>query len=396
MTDSQPPAIDLAEQMNDLRQRLQEAEDTLEAIRTGAIDAIVVDGASEQQIFTLKSADYTYRILIESMNQGAVTIDKEGTILYSNQQFSTMVDVPLERIIGSRIQSYIVTPDLPQVQKLIRGSGSKNKSITVDAKREPCMSLLLSATRLSSEEMTAYMCIVVTDMTERKKADDAKDEFISLASHQLRTPATGVKQYLGMLLEGYVGELSENNRIYVKTAYDSNERQLTIINDILKTAQIDSDMYELQKSKHDLAALITEVLADYEPIFSMRKQKTSLELDPNVTLDIDRKEMSLVIANIIENASKYSPEKSQIDIKTYRKGSRALIEVSDRGVGILESDLDRIFDKFTRINNTISDTVNGSGLGLYWVKRIVMLHNGTIAIKSTINSGSTFIVSLPV
>ncbi len=383
------------EDIAELQARLREAEDTLEAIRSGAIDAIVVEGKNQQQIFTLKSADYTYRMLIESMNQGAITISEDGTILYSNRQFGNMIGVPLEQIIGTQIQDYIIASNRPQLMNLINKPSLRDQELTLQIDRSPFMAVMISATKLPHEDSTAYMYMVITDVTERKKAEDAKDEFISLASHQLRTPATGVKQYLGMLLEGYAGELSEKNRLFIKTAYDSNERQLTIINDILKTAQIDSGMYELSKAPENIASIIDKVIEEYSPIFNSREQKIHFDSDRDLISNVDRDELSLAISNIVENASKYSPKGSIISVMVYRKDGLVCIDIKDQGVGIAEADKGHIFDKFTRIDNALSDTVSGSGLGLYWVKRIIKMHDGEIIIKSSPNHGSIFTICLP-
>jgi PAS domain S-box-containing protein len=381
--------------VQDLLQRLQEAEDTLEAIRSGAIDAIVVEGEEQQQIFTLKSADYTYRMLIESMSQGAVTISEDGVVLYSNKQFSKMMNVPLEQIIGSKIQQYFASHDKEHVIQLIEDPDIVDQELTVEINCTPYLAVMISATKLPAQDSIAYMYMVITDMTERKKAEDAKDEFISLASHQLRTPATGVKQYLGMLLEGYAGKLSEKNRFFIKTAYDSNERELHIINDILKTAQIDSGLFKLNKSHQNLAVITKNAVSKFRPIFDVRKQKVLLDLEENVTALMDPGEIELAVINIIENASKYSPQDKEIIIKVFRKPNAVCVAVIDHGVGIAESDKLRIFDKFTRIDNPLSDTINGSGLGLYWVRRIIKMHDGDIELTSSLSEGSTFTICLP-
>jgi PAS domain S-box-containing protein len=379
-----------------LQSRLREAEDTLDAIRNGAVDALVVKASNEQQIFTLKSADHTYRVLIESMNQGALTIAEDGTILYCNKQFSRLVGRPLNHVMGSLIQSYLKPEDEYLIRSIIkrRKKVVKATALTLELASTSYKALMLSLTRLKSDE-NAYMCVVVTDVTGIKQAEAAKDEFISLASHQLRTPATGVKQYLGMLLEGYAGELSEDHRMFIKTAYDSNERQLNIISDILKTARIDSGVYTLQRSTENIAELVDKVLIDYQSIFRMRKQRVTQRIDPILEAQVDPVEISLVISNLVENASKYSPEDTTIEIKATKKAHKVILTVSDQGVGIAVTDRMRIFDKFTRVDNALSDTVNGNGLGLYWVKRIVTLHGGSIEVASRPGGGSSFIVSLP-
>jgi signal transduction histidine kinase len=255
--------------------------------------------------------------------------------------------------------------------------------------------VVISATRLPQVEANAYMSVVITDITERKRAEKAKDEFISLASHQLRTPATGVKQYLGMLLEGYAGDLSDSHRTFITTAYNSNEKQLAIINSILRTAQIDSGVYKLKKAPQNLAALVDMVLVDFQPVILMREQLIVCSIDELIEVDVDATEISVALTNIVENASKYSPNGTQITISATQTKRATRISIRDQGVGIDSVDQDKIFEKFTRIDNALSDTVNGSGLGLYWVKRIIEIHGGSIRLTSSMGKGTTFTVLLP-
>ncbi|GAC1391629.1 MAG: hypothetical protein NVSMB46_04820 [Candidatus Saccharimonadales bacterium] len=385
------------QEIAELEERLEEAESVLQAIREGSVDALVMnDNNSSQQIFTLKSADYSYRILIESMSQGAITLSEDGIILYSNQQFGIIVGCPLEKVIGQKLINFINHKDMKVLEEILR-QGSANpqgSEQTVRIVGGSAKEVMISARRLQGIDENAYMCLVVTDMTERNQVEHAKDEFISLASHQLRTPATGVKQYVGMLLEGYGGNLTEKQRMFAQTAYDSNERQLSIINSILKTAQIDFGAYKLKNMRTDLGILVTNSIKELEPMLIMREQKVICEFNPDVYAMVEQIEFSLVISNLIENASKYSPKGESIVVKVYKKGGYSFVEVIDKGVGIPKKYQTKIFEKFTRVDNVLSDTVSGSGLGLYWVKKIVELHKGQILLRSVLNVGSTFTVKL--
>jgi PAS domain S-box-containing protein len=393
---------DRDDEMDELRNQLLEAEETLEAIRHGAVDALVVKQRDKQQIFTLQSADHTYRVLIESMSQAAITIGSDGTILYSNSQFSRMLGKPLELIIGARFQSLFDLKDQPKLENLIEQNDIQKDlnsqghyELELDLPGEVLTSVIISVTQLPEVEANAYMGVIITDITERKRAEKAKDEFISLASHQLRTPATGVKQYLGMLIEGYVGDMEETQLAFVKTAYDSNEKQINIISSILKTAQIDSGAYKVMKTPQSLLALIDTVLTDFKPVFMMRGQRLKVEVSPELEVNVDGDELCVALSNLIENASKYSPDGTEIIIKATQTSKATTIRVTDKGVGIDKADQVKIFEKFTRVDNAMSDTVNGSGLGLYWVKRIVTMHGGSITIDSVLDKGTTFIVKLP-
>ncbi|GAC1370896.1 MAG: hypothetical protein NVSMB39_4230 [Candidatus Saccharimonadales bacterium] len=239
------------------------------------------------------------------------------------------------------------------------------------------------------------------DMTNQRndliKLNKAKDEFVALASHQLRTPATAVKQYIGAMLGGYGGELTPQQTKFLQTAYDSNERQLNIINDLLKTAQIDSRQYTLHKSKIDITDLIQTVISELLPVTDMRGQRLTLNgLTGTRSILIDKHEIKLAISNLIENASKYSHPNSSITVSLFERSKFIDIEIIDTGVGLTSESQKVIFDKFTRVDNALSDTVTGTGLGLYWVKKIIKLHKGTIKVKSVIGKGTTFTVRLPI
>lgn len=234
------------------------------------------------------------------------------------------------------------------------------------------------------------------ERSELLKLSKAKDEFIGIASHQLRTPATAVKQYIGIVLSGLGGELSENQREYLQTAYDSNERQLKLINDLLKTAQIDAETFTLNRKPHSLCGLLQAVAAELQTTLDMKKQRLVVTgLDQDISVPMDEIEIKLVFLNVIENASKYSHENTDIKVVFSCEAKAVQISITDKGVGIRNEDQAKIFDKFTRIDNELSDTIMGTGLGLYWVKQIIEMHGGGITVSSKLNKGTTFTVRLP-
>lgn len=391
------PLADDTSNVKDMQARIKEMEDTLEAIRQGKVDALVMGQQDTQQVFTLRTADHAYRVLVESMSQGALTVTEQGIILYSNKQFSKIIGIQLEHIIGSNFADILPVAKKVNIADLlvVRSGKVEPSDIETDLLGDSGTSVIISAALLPKNENDAYLSIIVTDITERKRAEKAKDEFISLASHQLRTPATGVKQYLGMLLEGYVGDLDERQEKFISTAYASNEKQLAIIEGILKTAKIDSGLYVLVKTPQNLAAMIEMVMKDFLPLIQMREQQLVVDVPLDIDVNVDAVEFSIAFANLIENASKYTPNKKRITIKASQNEDLTHISISDEGVGIALRDQAKIFDKFTRIDNALSDTVTGSGLGLYWTKRIITMHGGEITVSSALDKGTTFDVRLP-
>lgn len=223
-----------------------------------------------------------------------------------------------------------------------------------------------------------------------------KDEFISLASHQLRTPATAVKQFIGMVIEGLAGDVSDTQLQLLQKAYDSNERQLRIVSDLLKVAQVDAGKVTLRKTDTDLGGVIRDVAKELEGTYAGRHQGLRLHLpQEGASALIDKDRIRMVIENLLDNASKYSPAQTSVDVTLETQNGMLLVTIADQGVGIAKADQGRLFEKFSRIHNSLSTQVGGTGLGLYWAHKIVDLHGGRIDVRSREGKGTTFIIRLP-
>lgn len=235
-----------------------------------------------------------------------------------------------------------------------------------------------------------------TSFKELQRLNELKDEFVSLASHQLRTPATGVKQYLGLLIEGYMGDLTEQQMDSLQKAYESNERQIEIVNDLLQVAQLDAGKVNLKRQYINLRTLIEDVINEQIEIFKTRQQQITLAMPQHaITANVDPVRFRMVIENLIDNASKYTMAKGKISVSLTSNKEFCKIIVQDTGVGIKKADIKKLFEKFTRLTNPLTKNVSGSGLGLYWASKIVQLHGGHIDIESEVKKGTTFTIVLP-
>lgn len=225
----------------------------------------------------------------------------------------------------------------------------------------------------------------------------SKDEFISIASHQLRTPATAVKQYLHMLDSGMFGELTSQQHDLLQRAIESNERQLRTITDLLKVAQVDSGEARLNMIHVDMSGLVHEIITDMTEVFKNREQ--TLVYTPfkqKAIADVDPEAMRMVIENIIDNASKYSDEDTAITVSVKIEKDEICIYVKDNGVGVPPEKRNRLFEKFSRIHNVRSTKVGGTGLGLYWAKRVIDMHDGKITYSENVPQGSIFTIRLKI
>jgi PAS domain S-box-containing protein len=230
---------------------------------------------------------------------------------------------------------------------------------------------------------------------ELKRLNESKDDFISLASHQLRTPATAIKQLLGLIIEGFEGQVPENLLKIVQRTYDSNERQIAIVNSLLKVAQIDSGKVVLHLETTDLNEIVSSLVKQYDGVIKGRGQTITLHLqDAPVYGYIDEEYYRMAVENILDNASKYTEDGGMLYISSSVVDDQATITITDTGVGITPENIATLFEKFNRIPNDLSHKVPGSGLGLYWAQKVIDLHHGTIKVESTPNVGTTFVISV--
>jgi signal transduction histidine kinase len=223
----------------------------------------------------------------------------------------------------------------------------------------------------------------------------AKDELLSLASHQLRTPATGVKQYLGMVLQGFAGDLKEQQRTYLERAYSSNNRQLHIINDILHLAKLEAGRIVLAEHKFDIADMIREVVEEQKSDAEKGGISLDLQAPPIGMMVGDSHMLRMVVENLISNGIKYTEPEGAVSVRLIKRGLHWTLIVKDTGVGIANKDLNKLFKQFSRIANSRSDYVTGTGIGLYLTHHLVLLHGGTVSVSSEEGKGSTFTVRLP-
>jgi len=231
---------------------------------------------------------------------------------------------------------------------------------------------------------------------QERAVELAKDELLSLASHQLRTPATGVKQYVGMVLQGFAGKVPVRQKKLLEKAYASNDRQLRIINEILHLAKIDSGRIVLAKQRTNLNELIRDVVNEQRPDIASANHTIAIDLPKQpVIVSVDMHMLRMAIENLLSNAIKYTPSGGQLAVRVYKHKLRALISITDSGIGIHPSDVHKIFRQFSRLDNEMSQQVGGTGIGLYLAKHLVELHGGTIKVTSSLGKGSTFTISLP-
>ena len=230
-----------------------------------------------------------------------------------------------------------------------------------------------------------------------QRLDIAKDEFVSMASHQLRTPLTSVKGYISMVLEGDVGKITATQRQLLGEAFTSSERMVHLINDFLNVSRLQTGKFMLERKAADLSKIVAEEVDSLQTTAQMHDLKLLFRAPSYFpVLYIDEAKIRQVIMNFIDNAIYYSPEETEITIELSLEDGHAILQVRDTGIGVPKSEQEHLFGKFFRATNARKQRPDGTGVGLFLAKKVVVAHGGTIVFHSEEGKGSTFGFRLPI
>ena len=228
--------------------------------------------------------------------------------------------------------------------------------------------------------------------------DATASEFITVMAHQLRTPLSAVKWVMNMLLAGDVGELTPEQKSLLLKGYQSNERMISLVNDMLNGALIEAGRLRFPIAPRSLEDLVNEVMLDFFGPIQRKKIRFALNVAPptlpRVSLDADR--MKTVLHSLLENAVQYTPVNGSITLALEKDGKQVSVTIQDSGIGIPKPQQKKIFSRFFRGDNAVRMETDGSGLGLYVVRRIIEQHGGRVWFESEEGKGSAFHFTLPV
>ena len=228
-----------------------------------------------------------------------------------------------------------------------------------------------------------------------QKLDEAKNEFISMASHQLRTPLTSIKGYLDMLLQGDMGKLSPTQRAVLREAFSSSERMVQLINDFLNVSRLQTGKFTIHRQWVNLGDIIKEEVALLRVVAEQRGIRLVTKIDQKTIVNIDADKVRQVVMNMIDNAVYYSRAKMTVTVTLAKTDRSVEFIVKDRGIGVPESEQSGLFSKFFRGSNARKRRPDGTGVGLFLAKKVVLEHDGEMIFESTENKGSVFGFRLP-
>lgn len=429
-------------QIHDMTLRLEEAQEALSAIRNGRVDALMVKVGEDERVYTLKGAHYIYHILFEMLNEGALTLSADSTILSANARFAHFVGVPLQRVRGASFGDFVAPEDRPRFATLLEeGAQRRSKGELIlqgaDGSRVPVM---VSMNCINAEAVRSCTA-VVTDLTDLKQAQEAlqkahdelearvkarteelaqanealrveiaerrraeellaeanqrKDEFLAMLAHEMRNPLAAVVSAVQILhLQGAEDPM-------LRYAQEAAERQaqniVRMLDDLLDVARITRGKIELRKESVDLAAIVDYAIQAISPFIQERGHELSISLPAEpVRLEADPTRLEQILCNLLNNAAKYTPRGRHIWLTAQREGDEAVLRVRDDGVGIPHELLSHVFDLFMQADRSLDRSQGGLGIGLTLVRSLVEMHGGSVEAHSDgLGKGSELVVRLP-
>ncbi|PIP03481.1 MAG: hypothetical protein COZ49_03470 [Candidatus Yonathbacteria bacterium CG_4_10_14_3_um_filter_47_65] len=364
----------------------------------------------------LRRAKVHTEAVIENLTSGLVEYSSDFTVLRVNRAAEDILGIKREDVVGRKISpkdietpgmqslSIVSYPALSDVVRKVKSTASGIKEgvsvnevvIHYPFDREV---QVITAPIIGSESDTRKGFIkVLRDITRERIISRGKSEFISIAAHQLRTPLSAVKWVISLVINGDLGLLNPAQRKLLERGYETNEKMITLVNDMLNVARIEDGRFGYKFSKNDILKTISLVVDNLKVVAKEKGVILKFETppDPIEEFMFDPDKLSLAIQNLIDNAVKYTNAGGKVVVMLSKKDSANIeVKVSDEGVGIPESQINRLFSKFFRAKNVIHLQTEGSGLGLFIVKNIITRHGGTIKVESKESKGSTFSFTLP-
>lgn len=347
--------------------------------------------------------------IVSNLDTGIVEYSHDFKIMLVNKKAEEILGITAQEVVGSVITSDDANKPalIPLVQVLypmlsdsvIKGHMSPGKAHMFEMKLTQPQEIYLQVVIIplyDAQFQVSHYMKVLRDVSRDQAIAKSKSEFISVVAHQLRTPLSAVKWVFRLLLDEDEGALNPSQHELMQKGYDSNERMIELVNDMLDVARIEEGRFGFEFHYADLSGLIAKVVDTYA--VTAKKDNTELTFEKRgllPPLKIDSSRIQLVLQNLVDNALKYTPAGGKITVRAETIPGYLQISVQDTGIGIPKEEQSKMFTKFFRGTNALKFQTDGSGLGLFIIKNIIERHGGTISFESEEKKGTTFRLTLP-
>jgi two-component system, OmpR family, phosphate regulon sensor histidine kinase PhoR len=328
--------------------------------------------------------------ILAHMSDGVALLDGGNRIVHCNHSLAEILGAPRPATPGTPLAEFVRAPEIEDLLRRVRG---ERRALAADLRLWSPRPRFVRAGVTPLDAAGDDLLLVLHDLTEAETVNRMRQEFVANVSHELRTPLTSLRGYAETLLDGGLEDV-EHREQFVRVIRDQAERLQALVDDLLSLAALERPEAEPRRERFDLRVLLEDHVAAERPRATRAGLELALESGPPLELDADRARIAQVVANLLDNALKYT-ERGGVTVRAGEAGGRAWCEVRDSGPGIPEDDLPRIFERFYRVDKTRSREKGGTGLGLSIVKHVLTLHGGEVSVRSEPGAGSTFRFELP-
>jgi PAS domain S-box-containing protein len=344
--------------------------------------------------------------LLESIGEGMIAIDVHKNIIVANKQVEKLLGFTTKELIGRPYEEIIFVVDdskkpipmndRPLMIALKEKQPVESSKYQYLRKDKTSFPVAITASPIESGGKQIGGIVVFRDISKEKQIDLAKTEFVSLASHQLRTPLSAIGWYVEMLLSGDAGKLEEAQMDYLKEIQHGSKRLVDMVNSLLNVSRIELGTFMVEPKPTNPLEIAEAVIGEVKSLIEKKQLVLERQFAKDIPiLQLDQHLLQIILQNILSNAIKYTPDKGKITLSIGLKDQALGIKIKDTGIGIPKDQQAHIFEKLFRADNVRSTDTDGTGLGLYMVKQIVTEIGGTITFTSALNKGTTVLVLLP-
>ncbi len=360
------------------------------------------DALRQQEIQAEKT-----RAIIEGITDAVIVFDAQDRVTTTNPAVEQVLGLPVQSFLNMRLHDLVAQEDVSDVAEnalaVFTAFISSKQKIQQGAPLAECQFELSDKTISASfapvarqEGESLSIVAVFRDVTRQARIDRLKEEFISVAAHELKTPMTALQGYTELLLSESVGQVEPMQAHFLQIIKTNVERLAELANDLLDVSRIEAGMVQLQIQELNLADLLDEVVVTFQAELERKGLILAIQVPHDLpTILGDRNRLIQLLTNLTSNACKYTPGGGQVGILARLVDSQIQVDVVDTGIGISRQDQEQIFSRFFRADNPLIREIGGTGLGLSIAKSIVSLHGGEIWVESELGRGSTFSFTLP-
>jgi two-component system phosphate regulon sensor histidine kinase PhoR len=330
--------------------------------------------------------------VLDALDDGVLLLDGAGRLLVANPAARSWFGLPDDLRPGLPAQRVLGVPQVSALAEQAAAAGAPvagNLTLVFPEAR----TLAMRAFPLADRGPTGRIVVTLTDITQRRRLEVLRRDFVANASHELKTPVAAVRALAETLLTALPDDPEAGRRFAERIAREA-ERLEVLARDLLDLSRVERGTLDVEPV--DLVGLAKEVLGGYEDQATERRVRLRDELQERVAVRGDRAQLGLLLSNLLDNALRHTPARGTVEVRLEATESRAVLRVSDTGEGIPAGELSRVFERFYRVDKARARRTGGTGLGLAIVRHVAEAHGGTVAVDSELGRGSTFTVTLPV